>query len=419
MKNLRYTFVFSPALLSAFFSAYSYAFPTTPEQIVYEIKPTQNPDQLGVQVDLKEKNPAMTMILKGNSMGIKPQVENLRCDGVPLKGSTLGEWQVPSQCRELKWEIPFAKTPDVLASEQQSSRYNTFRVFSVISSLPRLQTTLPEFLKISLPEVKTTYPTQNNDQLIPLSPFSAAPDFILFNPIHLETLSTGPLHLTYYLDDPENRNRLPIMGEHLIGLQWLNRAVPAKTTIHFNIAWLGTHSPQPALSGAAGSRLLLVNYRIQGEYPYGKVMLLYVALHEAFHQLATNYKDQPHWISESLASYYGLLALQHALPQDPKVAQLQDRFQTSGEQFKKGLLEYNEEIQKGDRSGYGAFYTKGVSFWAAVDQLLQKNNPKKKLNYYLLDILESEHQGEPALSNLEKNLPLSPDQWDSLRRNYL
>lgn len=388
------------------------------EKIIYEIKSSTQPQQLNIEV-ARNSNHKDLLILKGSSMGIKSQISEVSCDGHPLKELKPGEWEVSHQCKKIAWKTALADTSATLASEQQSSRSNLFTVFSVVSSLPRLQKTTAEFLKISLPEVKTTFPEKNSNQLIPLTSFSGPPQFILFNPIRITVLNSGPLQVVYYIDDPKNKAQIPQIKAHLLGLQWLYSIMQCKNPETFTLVWLGAQSSQPILTGATGSDSLLVNYPTQGQYPFGAAMLLYVALHEAFHQLSLNYSSQPVWMAESLASYYGMMALKQALPEDSQVQALLQRFETAGARFNAGLFTYNEQLDKGNSFARGAFYTKGISFWSALDQQLLKTYPHKNLNIFLPDLLKQADQVQQSPSALEKILPLPKEEWDTLRKNFL
>lgn len=396
-----------------------YAFAAKAEKrTIYVVNRSSRLDQLDIHVDLEKKHADKRLILKGPSMGVASQVINMRCDSMLLSAIKPGEWLVPSRCRKIEWQTSLAKTSEVFASAQQSSRLNNFILFSEVSSLPRLQDASPEFMQIALSDVKNTVPELNQNHQIPLPAFSQAPLFVLINAKPLGMLSSGPMRLAYLLDNPQNKSQLPNMDTHLRGLQWLNQVVPAKHNINFTIGWLGVSAPRPSLTGAAGSDVLLVNYPVQGQFPFGHAMLLYVALHEAFHHLAANYHNQPPWIAESLASYYGIRALQQALPGDPDVAQLMARFQEGGKNFKEGLLAINNKVEKGDRSEYGAFYTKGISFWAAVDKTLQQSH-QQNLDRYVLSVLNTNHTDAKQVLDLEKELHLSPKEWTEIRTNFL
>lgn len=412
---LRQTSVKYPILFVLSFLALYMLTAKAEKKTVYVIKRSSTLDQLDIHVDLEKNHPPMRLALKGVSMGIASQVKNMSCDGKPLIETKPGEWLIPKEGREIDWQTSLTEDSD--ASAQQSSRLNNFIVFSEVSSLPRLQNSQTEFIKIALSDVKKIVPEPRHN-LIPLPAFSGAPMFVLLNANSSETLSLGPITLSYLLDTLQNKSQLPSIEVHLRGLQWLNEIIPAKNYINFTIGWLGTSSQQPKLTGAAGSDMLLVNYPIQGQFPFGKIMLLYVALHEAFHQLAMNHHDQPPWVAESLASYYGIRALQQVLPDDPDVSKLMTRFQDGGKNFKEGLLTINAKVEKGDRSLYGAFYTKGITFWAEIAKNLQRSH-HQNLDKYILSFLKSNHSDSKKSSNLEKELHLSQQEWAEMRSKFL
>jgi hypothetical protein len=208
------------------------------------------------------------------------------------------------------------------------------------------------------------------------------------------------------------------MLAHARGLKWLKTIVHNKSKQDFIIAWLGIPAKRVSLAGAAGNGILLTNYATDGVLPFGNAMLLYVALHEAFHQLDQNNSEHPAWVAESLASYYGVRALQISLPNDQNVSKLLKRFLTGAEHFNNGLLSINRKVAEGDRSQYGAFYTKGIAFWNAVDNALKQKHDS--LDNYLLKVIRTtkyDTHGKPL--NLQNNLNLPPEVWTSIRQRFL
>jgi hypothetical protein len=201
------------------------------------------------------------------------------------------------------------------------------------------------------------------------------------------------------------------------GLEWLNKIIPAKNNLDFTIAWIGESNPKPSLTGATGKGILLVNYPLEGQLPFGNAMPLYVALHEAFHQFASNYPSQPAWVSESLASYYGINALQVALARDPNASALLMRFEGDEKKFPEGLLAINRKVLAGDRSEYIAFYTKGIAFWTSVNQALQSQGDD--LDHHLLKVFQTQYDSLGNPINLQKNLNLPDKIWIPIRKRFL
>lgn len=373
---------------------------------------------LTVHVTRANSNSGTQLILRGVTMGITKQVQNVVCDNKQLKENKVGIWQVPAGCQKLRWQVPLAQSGNELASAQQSLRFGDFILFSEISSLPRLQDATSEYIKIAILNVKTIFPKPSTLNEIKLPNIHSAPFFLMLNPTIVGTKSSNAIKLTYFADNQIATSKLPNLSSHMIGLKWLNTIVPGKTEENFNIAWLGIPAKKVSLAGATGTDILLTNYPNNGKFSFGQAMLLYVTLHEAFHQLSSNYSEQPIWVSESLASYYGIRALQFALPNDANAAALIEKFIEGANQYKAGLITINRKVQEGDRSVYGAFYTKGIAFWMAVDNALRQTQ-NDNLDNRLLDVFRTKYDvyGEPI--DLQKSLKLSPATWSTLRRLWL
>ena len=375
------------------------------------------PNKLIVYVDRSTKH-STQLILSGVSMGVANQVQNVMCDRRLIKEDKPGIWSVPENCQKLSWQIPLLENGTEPAAKQQSLKTGNFILLSDVASIPHLQdASSAEAIKIEIQGTKTIFPTPNSTGLIPLPNSSAAPIFILLNATVVDSITSGSIKLTYLLDNPKLVSALPDVTSHMNGLKWLNTIIPGRENENFVIAWLGTSKKQMTLSGATGNDILLANYPNDGELTFGKAMLLYVALHEALHQFALHYPNQPSWVAESLAAYYGARAVQIALPNDPKSDALMRRFQTDGDHFTNGLLIINRKVQKGDRSEYGAFYTKGLAFWMAVDEALQTQGDA--LNNHLLAVLKTKYDSRGNPTDLQKGLNISPEIWASLRYRFL
>jgi hypothetical protein len=365
-----------------------------------------SPDKLTVNVNRTTKH-STKLILSGISMGVMNQVQNVICDKQLIKEDSLGIWSVPENCQKLSWQIPLLESGKEPAAKQQSLKSGNFILLSDVSSIPHLQdASSDETIKIEIDGTKKTYPLPNPIGLIPLPNSSAAPIFILLNATVVDSIASESIKLTYLLDNHEFVSALPNVTSHMNGLKWLNTIIPGRKKENFVIAWLGISKKQMTLGGATGNDILLSNYPNDGELTFGKAMLLYVALHEAFHQFALHYPDQPTWVAESLAAYYGARAVQIALPNDSKSDDLMKRFQADGDRFTNGLLIINRKIQQGNRSEYGAFYTKALAFWIAVDNVLQTQGDI--LDNHLLAVLKTKYTSDGEPVDLQKILNLSP-----------
>lgn len=405
------------ASLIYFFNTSASAFSSTLEKVTYLVEQsTSSPNTLTVTIN-REQHSETQLVLHGAN-GIPQQVQNMMCDEKIIKEDKPGVWSIPIDCQKLHWQIPLIESGKELAANQQSMKSGNFMLLSSISSLPRLQDASDEIIKIDIPNISTIFPKPNLTGSIPLPNPTAAPFFILLNPAIVDAVTSDTITLTYFLDNPELIAALPNITSHMNGLRWLNTIIPGKNKEDFSIAWLGISKEKMSLAGAAGDDVLLTNYSNDGELKFGKVMLLYVTLHEAFHQLAMHYPNQPTWVSESLAAYYGARAVQIALPDDPRSTALMERFEADSNHFTDGLLAVNRKVENGDRSEYGAFYTKGLAFWAAVDKALQQTQGHG-LDSYLTEIFQTRYDANGQPINLQKILNLSPEVWVTLRSRFL
>lgn len=388
------------------------------DNVIYVIQESpSNPNLLNITVNRINSNSTTQLVLRSNSMGIPSQVDKVMCDGKLLSEVKTGVWSVPANCLKLQWQVSLLNNPNELASSQQSIKSGSFILFSESSSLPRLQDASDESIKILIPNVNSVFPIKNSIGEISLPKSPSAPLFLLINPNHVVNYSSDDVGLNYYIDDKTNFYLLPEVSSHVNALKWLKRVVHHNSKENFNIAWLRLPASKFSLSGATGNEVLLTNYPVDGILPFGKTMLLYVTLHEAFHQLATNNTQQPPWVSESLASYYGVQALQFSLPGDIEVTQLKERFLSGASQFKDGLITINQKVEEGDRSEYGAFYTKGIAFWLAVNNDLKKSNDS--LDNHIVDVMQANYDKNGVPTNLREILNLSPDVWSKLYHDFL
>jgi len=403
--------------ISLFYVISSSAFSYTPEAVTYLVKQsTFSPDTLTVTVNREQHSETQLILRNGN--GIAQQVQNMMCDEKFIKENIPGTWTIPSDCQKLQWQIPLIKSGDALAANQQSMQSGNFILLSTISSLPRLQDASTEIIKIDIPNTHTIFPKPNLTGSITLPNSTAAPFFILLNPTIVDSVTSNTITLTYFLDNPKFVSALPSITSHMNGLKWLSTILPIKDKENFSVTWLGISKDKMSLSGAAGDDVLLVNYSNDGELKLGNAMLLYVTLHEAFHQFAMHYPNQPTWISESLAAYYGARAVQVALPNDPSSIALMQRFEADSNHFTDGLLAINRKIKNGDYSEYGAFYTKGLAFWAAVNKTLQASQGHN-LDSYLTAVFQTRYDANGEPTDLQKRLHLSKEDWVSLRKRFL
>jgi hypothetical protein len=387
----------------------------TNKSVTYIVEHSQNePNILKMQLN-SDYTEEKRFFLRGNLMNVQSQVECFTCDGEKIKEEN-GAWVIPAGAHELTWKILLKKADEIGIDQQQSMSSKESILISEISSLPRFENPAgQEVLKVLSWNTFQLYPNPNSNGEIPFPKMSEPPFFALINYTSVGTRRTESIELAYLIDHSSAHPLLPDMDANLKGLEWLKTITDVKGSERFTVGWCGILTEHHSLSGVTGDGILLVNYLCNKGAESDKAVLLYVVLHEAFHQLQQHYPAEPCWLKESLASYYGIQALKVAMPGEGGI--LMDRFQKSGEHFKDGLLKTAAEIKNSNRSNYGAFYTKGISFWAQVDKALlaQQSN----LNRHLKEILSTQHNDAGDLTSLADVFKLPNAIWSDLYNRFL
>lgn len=357
------------------------------------------------------------LALRRSVSPVDSQVAGVNCDGNPLSEVESGVWLVPAHCALLQWHVAFKDASGLVAAKQQSIVSGHFKLLSEASSLPRLQNANGhDSLKIDL-SYHTVFPSVNEEGLIPFSAESAPPLFVLMNATPLKTLKSHDLRLNYWVDHASGQKNIPDEAAEMHGLEWMSQRLSSHEHLTFSVAWLGLPKELLSMGGATGSDILLANYANDGDITFGKSMMLYIAMHEAFHEFADAYAKEPTWVAESLASYMGVRATMAAKPNNADANALLPHFEVAGGQFKDGLLVVNQQVNQGDQRQYAAFYTKGIAFWDAVDQAMRAQGDS--LDHHLVDLLHLHYdaQGDPI--NLQSVCHLSPTVYADLRKQYL
>jgi hypothetical protein len=383
---------------------------------IYRLERKGDEPVLVVQVDRAAAAAETELVLRGAEWGVMPQVRAPSCDGEPLAEVRTGQWRVPAGCRSATWEVPLDRSGTAPASGQRSLIMGSGVLFSEGASLPRLKDADPvEALRIET-GAQALFPAPAGG-VLRLPGRSEAPLLVLIGVEPVARRAEQGTELVYFADDPGAIGRLPDIDAHLRGLMWLKERIPSATG-RFAVAWLGVSRDLFTIGGAAGRGLQLVNYFKAGEPDRGTAISLYIALHEAVHQLAALTRSRPGWAEESLASYVGAKALLAATNDAPDARAVVERFESDASAVKEGLLAIDRHMsQSGERSGTGAFYTKGLAFWAAVDEALRAEG-QGGLDTRLAMLFTTDYE-EGALDGLGRALGLSADVWGQLRRRYL
>lgn len=382
----------------------------------YHVERAQ-PDRLRIATDRGSDAPATILALRSRDNGIRSQVEDVDCDGRQLALKRAGEWLVPAGCRHLSWGVPLEPSGTSDPNAQRSQMLESGILLSEASSLPRLaDAAAPEYLQFPAGRV---FPYAVAGKL-------ALPDkgqpflFALMGEVPMRETADHGIGLFYFVDQQAAKDKVADMRQHMAGLKWLAARLHKTGPQNFSVLWLGVSADRLALSGQTGAGLLLVNYSAGNDQEmWGSSMRLYVPLHEAVHQMATSSNRRPVWYDESLASYLATRATLFVTNNDPGALAMFERFKSDGKHFDSGLIPTDRHVSEtGDVSGVGAFYTKGVAFWDAVNTALVARGDSLE-NYYAALALTRESDDEKLPDFIQATLHLPVAVWESLEKTYL
>ena len=311
---------------------------------------------------------------------------------------------------------------DASAQRSIASADGSFCLFSEAASLPRLMDTDgPEMLAVAGARSGEVVPRPGPHGAIALPRSEDPPLFVLLGAQAAAKRSAGKIKLAYYLDDPTKVAMLPSIDTVLRGLEWLSSLAPAVRNLVFSDVWLGLPPDASSAGGATGSGLIRVNYlRAAPADPLKAAAIEAVPLIEATHQFGLSYGLRPQWVEESVATYFGAAALIHAQPDQSEPKRLLAKWETDAAHYSFGLLEAQRRVAQGDTAAYGAYFTKGVAFWSALDAAMRAAGNNRGLASRLPQIWTAsyEHDGRPP-ANFSATLGLSPDDWQRLSEQFL
>lgn len=350
---------------------------------------------------------------RGVSWGLKEQVEVPHCEGreEPLAKDNDGNWTVPPACKRVIWTIspPMMHDGTYEVSAQASASMNQgkwnllseptsiLRIFEDGSQSNILRSGSASTNLLGATPVKTggwRIPGENN-----------APEFFVVGTPEVEHQQIGDFTVHYVADDWQRVNELGLLSLHSQVLHYLTNVVFADKSVKERdqsllVVWIGIDAHKGGAGGAAGSRSFLANYLINDEEnaPHHLATTLMILAHEQFHQLADALRGDrpgiPIWINESIAHYYGLRAMQNAIPNDIAAEKLARHFIDPSRPVK-----YRFSGDKVDKHQLTALaYRQGATFWAELDRALSAaSGGTTPLEKYLPDLLQMDFPEDGSL----------------------
>ena len=207
-------------------------------------------------------------------------------------------------------------------------------------------------------------------------PQSEEPPLIMVLGQKKEDILTRNKTITVQSDSEVVMNHLSIWKPTLKHqLNYLSRLFPNPDCSSWQIAFFSSHSNLTSRRGVIGKNIVVVNTPMQGGMLTDKSIhsMLVFAAHESVHLLES--RQNPIWVSESLAEYYGIKSLfgtGYAMDKPIK------NWRTFAKNFPfagTGLIQANENVTKKNlRQYYPIFSIKGAAFWYELDIALQNKH---------------------------------------------
>lgn len=361
---------------------------------LYEIAPSQthpNRIQFTLHLSKDSSRKKLRLFSRAGQMGLKSQVEMVKCNGVEMVDARNGFWELPMGCLKASWYVraidfdPSVSTP----SDQQTLAMGDWWLVSGPSSLLRVEGAKASQAKVVLLGGGGSKETRG------LSSLSSPPSFYVLGRPPKKTISSEDLRLRYVAEDLETVSQFVDPKRHLAALGYFVDILGKSNKRHaqeLTVVWFGVTEDRRQVSGAAGANTILANYILSDKAldPLVFYRPFVLVLHEQFHQVQSGGALQPQWMGESLAQYYALKAATKAWPENEAVLGIfrEDTQSATGPTI--GLLAVQKQIDKErNYQNYGLFYASGVHFWFEVDQHLKRaSGGASDLDAVLPDLLD-------------------------------
>ena len=326
--------------------------------------------------------------VRGAAWGLDSQVHSARCGNTPLKQQKDGTWVAESSCREVTWNVgPVVVAdgrPDVSQQATLLFQQPRWLLLSEPTALLRLVDVPPApASRITLQPGAAAMlgATALGERSWRMPSANEPPEFFVIGDVPARSRTIGAFEVRYVADNPGRVEALGLERLHQKALEYLARVLPPPPTLPaaertLLVVWIGIDEGRRRIGGAAGNRSFVANYVFDqpDSARFDAARALTVLAHEQFHQLAALIRGPlpalPVWISESLAHYYGLKALQKVAPGE-EAGLIRDEFIDPSRTITAGLLELERRHAAQDRSAYPLFYSQGATFWAEIDDALR------------------------------------------------
>ncbi len=377
---------------------------------------------------------------RGVDWGLESQVREPQCEGgFRLEQDDYGYWLAPPGCRVISWRVdaPLRAEGSVSASAPASMALaaGDWTLLSEPTSLLRPIHGGPAAQTLHGATAQTPVlgasPGQSGGWQVPQA--SAGLELYLMGAARTERRQIGAFDVRHGADDLQRVQRLGLLDAHGKVLKYLAHvvygAVPVpKDQRALLVVWLGLDAAHGPTGATAGGRSLLLNYPT-GDQPHAAENLassLASLAHGQFQQLAGARRGPhpalPDWVSESLAQYYGLRALDHVAPDKAAATRLSQRFIDPQREVTLPLPDVQPLFASDRPRALEMANRQGATFWAQLDRALRSTAADSHgLDAYIpallqMDFAEDGRLPEAFLSQLHA---LEREPVDAVLSKYL
>lgn len=364
-----------------------------------EVVAPQRPDKKG-SARIVSKAP---LAARGDAIGIREQVSNVRCDGAAIKRNEIGWVLPPRGCARLAWAVSFDAlgAQGVDASAQRNLYHAKSKSWLLSEPASLLRWPGSEGARIVIRGAAPVLggmaagqasgkPAAGATTLV-MPDLADPPEFYFIGNTPVRRVRAGGGEFVYVrLADGELG---PIEQAHADALSHFSALTkssgpPAPALV----AWLPIDEQHGGIGAASGGTSMLANVVVDRNLvaverlPYSLAMLLQAQFHA---QLAA--RPLAPWVNVSLSEYYTRKALARTTLDAATRAEIEKTYLPVDAVPSGTLIGFQLRIENNDAAAYRLLALEGSTFWLALDRAIQKESGgQRSLDDELPEILRSE-----------------------------
>lgn len=342
----------------------------------------------------------------------KENVRAVRCSEGGKLSAVNGQVEVRKGCGDLTWEFGLARYPvEGMVASRQSSLFSKAPTWWMLSEEDAILNASGASSEISFFLDGQPADIQAGSPLLP--GLHQAPGFwLLGTPVYVDRGN-----VRHFFDRRQApRHLLELLDDHAACIGYLLDKLPP--ALLPPVFWMGLADWRLTVGGAAGTGLVLANYPVHAEDfdRTAHAITLYVVLHEHSHLLFEGRGSL--WISESLASFLAIKAVEDTAPE--LYPALANAFIEPGKALDTPLPVLGERAAADDGQAYMQLYV-GAAFWKVIDTAMKELGHSEGLLRVVPELLARGFAsgGAPRPDAIAQVTSLPPETLDPIFDRYL